>query len=125
MKPELTSHRKTVLNVVQMSHDHPTARAVFERAQKKAPGVSFATVYNSLKYLSEQGLIRSVNFGEDYARYDGMLERHDHLICRKCGKVDDFVKIEPPKVGKDFSAPKGFKVEELTIQVVGLCEKCQ
>jgi Fur family peroxide stress response transcriptional regulator len=122
---ELTSHRQTVFQVVQQSHDHPTAREVFDRAQKKAPKLSFATVYNSLKFLSENGYIRAHNFGEDSARYDGMMERHDHLVCRVCGKVEDFTEIKPPQVGQDFVQPHGFKVEEISIQVSGVCQKCQ
>jgi Fur family peroxide stress response transcriptional regulator len=121
---DLTAHRQTVLEVVKTSHDHPTARMVFERALKRAPKLSFATVYNSLKYLAEQGRVRQFNFGQDSARYDGMLGRHDHLICRKCGKVEDFNRISPPKAGTDFTVPKGFKVEELSIQITGLCDKC-
>ena len=122
---ELTSHRHTVLQVVQTSHDHPTARMVYERALKRSPKLSFATVYNSLKYLAEQGMVRQFNFGEDSARYDGTLDRHDHLVCRKCGKVDDFTRITPPQAGRDFDLPRGFKAEELSIQITGLCEKCQ
>jgi Fur family peroxide stress response transcriptional regulator len=121
---DLTAHRQTVLEVVQMSKDHPTARMVFDRALKRAPKLSFATVYNSLKYLAEQGLVRQFNFGEDSARYDGTLARHDHLICRKCGRVEDFTRITPPRVGSDFAVPKGFKVEELSIQLTGTCDQC-
>ncbi len=122
---ELTSHRQTVLDIVRGSFDHPTARTVFERALEKTPKLSFATVYNSLKFLAEQGMIRQLNFGEDYARFDGKMDRHDHLVCRKCGKVDDFTRITAPRPGQDFSVPKGFKVEELSIQVTGLCDSCQ
>jgi len=125
MPPELTPHRQTVFQVVQQSHDHPTAREVFDRALKKAPKLSFATVYNSLKFLSENGYIRVLNLGEDSARYDGMMERHDHLVCRVCGHVQDYTEIKPPQVGQDFTPPRNFRVEEVSIQVMGVCQKCQ
>src|SRR5689334_4236424 len=101
MRRHLTSHRQTVLEVVQQSHDHPTARQVFERAVQRAPKLSFATVYNSLKFLTEEGLLRQFSFGEDAVRYDGMLRRHDHLICRKCHRVDDLIDINMPQAGSD------------------------
>lgn len=65
MRQGITAHRQAVLDVIKASKDHPTARMVFKRALKKSPKLSFATVYNSLKYLSEQGLIRQFQFGED------------------------------------------------------------
>ncbi|MBL7686171.1 MAG: transcriptional repressor [Deltaproteobacteria bacterium] len=121
----MTSHRKTVFETVKESYDHPTAKMVFDRAQKKASHLSFATVYNSLNYLVNKGLIRLVNFGEDSARYDAMMDRHDHLICKKCNKVEDFFKIESFEVGTHFPKPRGFKVEEVSIQFFGLCKECQ
>jgi Fur family transcriptional regulator, peroxide stress response regulator len=125
MRQGLTTHRQTVLEVVKESTDHPTARTVFERALIRSPKLSFATVYNALKYLVDQGMIRAVNFGEESMRYDAMLERHDHLICRKCLSVLDVTNIEPPQIGTDFPKPKGFKVEEISFQLIGLCDNCQ
>ena len=124
MKRGITSHRQTVLDVIKASKDHPTARTVFKRALKKAPQLSFATVYNSLKYLIEHGLVRQFQFGDDAVRYDAMLARHDHLICRRCHRVEDVVDLRPPQVGRDFPEPNTFKVEEISIQLIGLCKKC-
>jgi Fur family peroxide stress response transcriptional regulator len=125
MREQLTSHRQTVLAVVKASKDHPTARQVFERAVAKSPRLSFATVYNSLKYLTANGLIRQVSFGEEAVRYDAILSRHDHLICRKCQRVDDLTSLTPPRPGTDFPSPTGFKIEEISVQIMGLCQNCQ
>lgn len=124
MKNQLTSHRKTVFDVVKSSQDHPTARQVFDRAVQKSPRLSFATVYNSLKYLSDHGLIRQVSFGEDFIRYDGMLARHDHLFCRNCRQVEDLMDLSIPEA-EQFLLPKGFKVEEVSLKISGLCQSCQ
>lgn len=124
MKHQLTSHRKTVFEVVKESMDHPTARQVFDRAVQKSPRLSFATVYNSLKYLSDNGLIKQVSFGEESIRYDATLSRHDHLFCRTCHQVSDLMDISIPSTNK-FSLPKGFKVEEVSLKISGLCEHCQ
>lgn len=124
MKHQLTSHRKTVYEVVKESPDHPTARQVFDRAVQKAPRLSFATVYNSLKYLTNNGLIRQVSFCEEFIRYDAMVERHDHLFCRGCHQVLDLMGVPVPSNSK-FSIPSGFKVEEISLNISGLCEDCQ
>ena len=84
-----TKQRQAVLRVIRESHEHLTASEVFERARRVLPGISFATVYNSLRYLKQEGYIGEVRFGSDAARYDRKLTRHDHALCNNCGKLVD------------------------------------
>src|ERR1700720_2570936 len=88
--PALTRQRQVVLDVVRSGDTHPTAAEVFESARRKMPGISFATVYNSLRFLKQQGLVREVAFGNGASRYDRETERHDHAMCSACGKLVDF-----------------------------------
>src|SRR5258708_12607051 len=76
-----TRQRQVVLDVVQSGDTHPTAAEIFEAARRKMPGISFATVYNSLRFLKEAGLVREVAFGNGPSRYDPDTERHHHTIC--------------------------------------------
>src|ERR1044071_6018967 len=85
----LTKQRRAVLLVIRESDEHLTANEVFERARRQLPGIAFATVYNSLRYLKNEGLIGEVRFGADCTRYDRTLKRHDHAICNDCGKLVD------------------------------------
>jgi Fur family peroxide stress response transcriptional regulator len=125
METKLTPHRQLVLDIVRAAKDHPTARDVFERSGKLSPKLSFATVYNALKYLAEEGLIRLIRFGDDAVRYDPMVERHDHLICRRCGSIFDAVGAPPASLPAGFVAPEGFHVEEVMVQFNGVCGPCQ
>jgi Fur family peroxide stress response transcriptional regulator len=118
----LTKHRETVLTVVQSSKDHPTAKQVFDRSLKRDPRLSMATVYNSLNFLTAGGYIRRMEAGEDGTRYDGILARHDHLICRQCGRVED-VDVLPVDKARLGAFPN-FQVEEVTLRVTGLCASC-
>ena len=47
-----------------------------------------ATVYNHLHQLCEAGQIRRICVDGQPDRYDRMV-RHDHLVCRKCGRLTD------------------------------------
>src|SRR5436309_7237549 len=85
----LTKQRRSVLRVIRGSVKHLTANEVFGHARRILPGISFATVYNSLRYLKNQRLIGDVRFGTDAARYDRNLTRHDHALCDRCGKLID------------------------------------
>jgi len=119
----LTKHRETVLNVVQSSKDHPTARQVFDRSLTRDPRLSMATVYNSLNFLTSGGYIRRLEAGEEGARFDGILARHDHLVCRACGRVEDVDMLPADKI-KATQIPH-FQVEEISLRVIGLCASCR
>src|SRR5436309_10826836 len=85
----LTKQRRSVLRVIRGSVKHLTANEVFDDARRLLPGISFATVYNSLRYLKNEGLIAEVRFGNDATRYDRKLTRHDHALCTECGELID------------------------------------
>jgi len=123
--PVLTRQRKVVLDVVRAGDSHPTAAEVFEAARKAMPGISFATVYNSLRYLKQAGLVREVAFGSGASRYDRETERHDHAICSDCGTLVDF--DLPGTVGLTQSAARAsrFKAESVHLTLIGLCPGCR
>src|ERR1700732_186299 len=100
MKAEgrLTRYRKTVLQVLRSSNHHPTAADVFRIVRRRRPGVAYATIYNSLNWLERKGLIARVDFADEAARYDPIVERHDHLICNRCGALKDFTLKLPSKI---------------------------
>lgn len=124
-EPALTRQRKVVLDVVRSGDTHPTAGEVFAAARQLMPAISFATVYNSLRYLKQAGLVREVAFGNGASRYDRETERHDHAICSACGTLVDF--DLPGTVGLIRSAARAskFKAESVHLTLVGLCPGCR
>ena len=61
---KLTPQRDAVYQVIREREDHPTASEIFEAARRRLPGISYATVYNSLRYLKEAGLVHEISFGD-------------------------------------------------------------
>src|SRR6476619_1816121 len=106
---ELTKQRHSVLSVIRGSDKHMTANEVFEDARRLLPGISFATVYNSLRYLRDEGLIGEVRFGADCTRYDRKLTRHDHALCTACGKLVDIELSIPGKLAREAAERSGFQ----------------
>ena len=75
----LTKQREVVLQVVRDAEHHLTANEVFDAAKRRLPTISFATVYNSLRFLKEAGHIVEIQFGYSGAnRIDAKTSRHDH-----------------------------------------------
>jgi len=121
----LTPQRRAVLQVVAESEEHPTAGEIFEAARRRLPSISFATVYNSLKYLREAGLIREINFGKGSSRYDRETARHDHAVCSRCGKLVDFDLAETPQLIRAAARRSRFKPESIHLTLVGVCPDCR
>lgn len=120
----LTKQRQAVLQVIRESDEHLTANEVFEESRQLLPGISFATVYNSLRYLKQEGLIGEVRFGNDATRYDRKLTRHDHALCNNCGKLVDLELSIPVALISEASALSKFDAESIELTLRGLCPEC-
>ena len=120
----LTRQRSAVLQVIRQAHGHLTANEVFEDARKILPGISFATVYNSLRYLKTEGLIGEVRFGNNAIRFDRRLDRHDHAFCINCGKLVDLDLAIPEELVREAAKRSKFKPESIELTLRGLCPQC-
>jgi len=121
---ELTKQRQSVLRVIRGSDKHLTANEVFEDARRLLPGISFATVYNSLRYLKKEGLIGEIRFGKDANLYDRKLTRHDHAICNSCGELVDLELPLPDGLLEEAAKRSKFKAASIELTLRGLCPEC-
>lgn len=120
----LTRQRKVVLSVILDADEHMTANDVFAAAKDKLPTISFATVYNSLRFLKEAGHIAEVQFGNGASRYDRTTHRHDHAICTECGRLVDIELSYPDDLMKKAARLSHFKPESLEFTLRGRCPEC-
>lgn len=120
----LTKQRQAVLRAIHKSDKHLTANEVFDDARRIMPGISFATVYNSLNYLKKEGLIGEIRFGMDANRYDRNLSQHDHAICNKCGKLVDLELSVPAGLFEQAVDRSKFEAGSIEITLRGLCPDC-
>ena len=122
---KLTPQRDAVFQVILERDDHPTASDIFEAARQRLPGISYATVYNSLRYLKEAGLVLEINFGDSASRYDRETERHDHAICTDCGKLVDFDLPEAAQLMQAAAETSNFKAQSIHLTLRGQCPDCK
>jgi Fur family peroxide stress response transcriptional regulator len=122
---KLTRQREAVLQVVRDRDDHPTAREIFQSARLRLPTISYATVYNSLRFLKEAGLVYEINFGNSASRYDRETDRHDHAICNDCGKLVDFDLPQAVELMRAAARKSKFKPASVHLTLRGLCPDCR
>jgi Fur family ferric uptake transcriptional regulator/Fur family peroxide stress response transcriptional regulator len=120
----LTKQRQVVLQVIRDAKEHLTANEVFDRAKQLLPTISFATVYNSLRFLKDAGHIGEIGFGNGASRFDALTSRHDHAICTNCGKLVDMEIELPAEIVKLATKFSKFKLESIELTLRGLCPEC-
>src|SRR6185503_2945956 len=121
---KLTPQRDAVLQVILAREDHPTANEIFGAARRRLPGISYATVYNSLRFLKEAGLVHEIKFGDSASRYDRETDRHDHALCSQCGKLVDFDLPQAAELMKAAARRSKFKPESVHLTLKGVCPDC-
>ena len=119
-----TKQRQAILEIVERSHDHPTAAQVYERVRQVAPGIGYATVYRSLRTLAEEGLLQEIHVGE-VTQFDRRTDRHDHAVCQACGTLVDVEVRLPAECLRQVEARSGFHVTGYHTELSGLCSACR
>lgn len=84
----MTKNAGYILEIINNAESHLTAEQIYLLLKEKNKSAAQATVYNNLSFLYKQGMIRKISAGGYPDRYDKMV-KHDHLFCRKCGKLSD------------------------------------
>ena len=84
----MTKNAQLILDIIAHSSDHLTAEQIHMALLESGNRMALATVYNNLATLYSEGQIRKVCVEGYPDRYDKMT-RHDHLVCRICGRLAD------------------------------------
>ena len=118
----MTKQRAVILEVIRSDMCHHTADEIFTLAKEKLPGISRATVYNNLKVLEAEKLIRRITGDALSDRYDNSYVPHGHMICEECGKVRDF---DLKNFDKQLSEAIGSEFSSYELKVRHTCDECK
>ncbi|MBE6644161.1 MAG: transcriptional repressor [Ruminococcaceae bacterium] len=117
----MTRQKACVLDVIRGDKCHHTADEIFALAAKRLPGISRATVYNNLKALAKDKLIRRITAEGAADRYDSSYIPHGHLFCTECGRVVDF---EIPDFSSRLMAYTDGRMDSYELKVRYVCKEC-
>ncbi len=124
----LTKERAAIVEEVFSSHEHFDADQLVSRLSRRTDGnsVSRSTIYRRLTELVEAGLLRKVarNHDREVYEHDYGYPQHDHLICRKCGKLTEFQNDAVAKTLEDVADEHGFRMTGHRLEVYGTCAEC-
>jgi Fur family ferric uptake transcriptional regulator len=106
---------------------HVSVEELVARVRREEPRVSVATVYRTMKLLSDCGLAVARQFGGGHTRYEAAAGRrhHDHLICTSCGAIVEFSNDDIEALQELVARRHGFAVESHTLELYGRCAHCR
>ena len=121
----VTPQRQLILDAVCEGEGHTTVEEIYERVQTKSPAISQATVYRTLDFLSELGLVTSAHIGRRQMVYEIAGEHpHHHLVCQVCGKVEEIGHELVKAFFDQIEHEHQFVVEMNHLMLTGLCQDC-
>ena len=119
----LTQQRLLISEVFfeEVGH-HTNIDELYQKIREKNSGIGYATVYRTLKLLTECGLATSMQFSDGTRRFEPVTEHHDHLICTECGKIMEFENEEIESLQDEVARQFGFSLTSHTMELYGVCD---
>lgn len=120
----MTRQRQIILEELRKVATHPSADEVYETVRKRLPRISLGTVYRNLEILSELGEIQKLELGGDLKRFDRKPNKHYHIRCMNCGRVDDAPIAPLNQVEDELYGATVYTIIGHRLEFEGLCPQC-
>ena len=123
-----TTQRELILKIIYDNDGHFTPEDIYNLIKENHPTIKLgiATVYRTLTLLEDAHIVSSISFGTQGKKYEfGLTEHHDHLVCIKCGRIEEFfdevIEAQQEKIAKKFN----FRMTNHIMKILGTCSACQ
>ena len=125
----LTRQRQILLDLIEKSSLHLDVEQLYKLAKKKDPKLNRVTVYRTLKMLKETGLVDELDLmhwsGDQHYYETRMKQEHAHVICLRCGKVEEFFGEPLQRLRRQIESHLGFHILIARTEVGGYCAHCR
>lgn len=125
----LTRQRQILLDLIDRSGQHLDAEHLYELAKERDPKLNRVTVYRTLRMLKETGLVDELDLmhhvGGQHYYETRMKQEHAHVICLRCGRIEEFYGDPLQRLRRQIEDHFGFQVIIARTEVGGYCSHCQ
>ena len=125
----LTRQRQILLELIDKTGDHLDAEQLYQLAKAQDPKLNRVTVYRTLKMLKQGGLVDELDLmhhsGDQHYYETRMKQEHAHVICLRCGRVEEFFGEPLQQLRKQIEQTFGFEILLARTEVGGYCAHCQ
>ena len=116
--------RERLLELLQSTGIHPAADWLYDKLKPEFPHLSMGTVYRNLSILEKQGLVKKIDFGSTYDRFEAKVTPHYHFICESCGAIKDLEIPVEYRLEKEVEETTHMTVHNHRIEFFGICDAC-
>ncbi len=122
-----TLPRIKILEMLEGSETrHMSAEDVYKTLLEGGEDVGLATVYRVLTQFESAGLVSRHHFEGGHSMFElNEGKHHDHILCVKCGKVEEFVDEVIEERQRAIAKKKGFSMTDHALYIYGVCSNCQ
>ncbi|GFZ75599.1 transcriptional repressor [Pseudohongiella nitratireducens] len=124
---KVTLPRVKILQLLENSETrHLSAEDVYKALIDQGEEVGLATVYRVLTQFESAGLVMRHRFEGGHSVFElHTVEHHDHIVCNKCGKVEEFFDEIIEERQDKIAAEYGFEITDHSLYLYGICGDCQ
>jgi len=125
---KVTMPRLKILEILEKQTDerHLTAEKVYKILLNENEDIGLATVYRVLTQFEAAGLVTRHHFEGGNSVFELTKEQHhDHILCMKCGKVDEFTDEIIEQRQKQIAEQLGYELQDHGLYLYGFCKKCK
>ncbi len=123
-KLRMTQQRRVILEELRKENIHPTADQLYELVRKRLPRISLGTVYRNLEILTSLGEIQTLEVSGSQKRYDGVPQKHYHIRCVNCDRVDDAPIAPLNRLEDELYGATVYTIMGHRLEFLGLCPAC-
>ncbi len=123
---KLTRQRRAVLDIIVQAQHHLTPAELYRKAKRRYPKLGLTTVYRTLDLLVELGYVQRIHLEKGCHSYAAIAQPNSHhLICSRCGRVEEFPCGEIEPLIQALQAKTGFTIDVHMLELMGRCPLCQ
>jgi len=122
-----TVPRLKILEILEDKQDqHMRAEEVYKYLLDGNEDIGLATVYRVLTQFEQAGLVVRHHFEGGHSVFElDQGGHHDHMLCIKCGRVDEFMDEIIEERQKAIAQKAGYKITDHSLYIYGICSECQ
>jgi len=125
----LTRQRQILLELIDETGRHLDAERLYELAAQRDPKLNRVTVYRTIKMLKDARLVDELDLmhwsGDQHYYETRLKQEHAHVICLKCGKVQEYFGPPLRRLRRQIESTLRFQVLTFRTEVGGYCADCK
>jgi len=125
----LTRQRQILLELIDRTGAHLDVEQLYRMAKERDPKINRVTVYRTVKMLKSGGLVDELDLmhyeGDQHYYETRLKQEHAHVVCLRCGRVEEFFGEPLQRLRKQIESHFGFQILVARTEVGGYCAHCQ